>query len=120
MKSGWWIWTSTVILLALIGPEAEAGSTPRDLSGGAMQRHDSRMVSSTVSSTPGYFSSTARDSSGGGMQRPDSRVTASAMRSAPRDFCGDALPRGDSPVGAAPVVSLPLSIGGTHSLYILY
>src|SRR5215471_8722719 len=79
MKSGWWIWTSTVILLALIGPEAEAGSTPRDLSGDAMQRHDSRMVSSAVSSTPGYFSSTARDSSGGAMQRDDSRMVSSPV-----------------------------------------
>ena len=47
MKSGWWIWTSTIILFALLGPEAEAGRTFRD-SGGAMQSHDSRMMSSPV------------------------------------------------------------------------
>src|SRR5262252_7035258 len=96
MKSGWWIWTSTVILLALIGPEAEAGSTPRDLSGDAMQRHDSRMVSSAVSSTPGYF------------------------RSAPRDFSGDALQRDDSRMVSSPVMPFLGQFGAPYSIYIVY
>ena len=120
MKSGCWIWTSTVILLALIGPEAEAGSTLRDLSGDAMQRHDSRMVSSAVSSTPGYFSSTARDSSGGAMQRHDSRMTSSAMRSAPRDFSGDALQRDDSRMVSSPVMPFLGQFGAPYSIYIVY
>ena len=36
MKRGWWIWTPTVILLALLGTEAEA-SMFGDTSGDAMQ-----------------------------------------------------------------------------------
>ena len=72
MKSGWWIWTSTVILLALFGPEAEAGSPPRDLSGGAMQRHDSRMMSSAMRSAP-------RDFSGDALQSHDSRMMSSPV-----------------------------------------
>jgi len=105
MKSGWWIWTSTVILLALLDPEAEAGRTLRDLSGDAMQSHDSRMISSAVSRTPGYFSSLSRDSGGGAMQSHDSRMKSSAMRDAPRDFSGDALASHNSRMMSSPMTT---------------
>ena len=55
MKTRCWIWTSTVILLTLLGTEAEAGRTLRDFSGDAMQRYDSRMMSSPVMNFPGSF-----------------------------------------------------------------
>jgi hypothetical protein len=120
MKSGWWIWTSTVILLALLGPEAEAGRTPRDLSGGAMQSHDSRMMSSAVSRTPSYFSRTPRDFSGGAMQSHDSRMMSSAVRSTPRDFSGDALQSHDSRMMSSPVMPFLGQFGTPFSTYIVY
>ena len=55
MKTGCWIWTATVILLALLGTEAEAGRMLRDSSGDAMQRYDSRMMSSPVMHFPSMF-----------------------------------------------------------------
>lgn len=55
MKVVWWVWTSTVVLLALFGTEAEAGRTLRDFSGDAMQQYDSRMMSSPVMRFPGLF-----------------------------------------------------------------
>jgi hypothetical protein len=55
MKTRCWIWTSTVILLALLGTEAEAGRTLRDFSGDAMQGYDSQMMSSPMTHFPGVF-----------------------------------------------------------------
>ena len=55
MKHGCWIWTPTVIFLALLGTEAEAGRMFRDSSGDAMQRYDSRMMTSPVTLFPGMF-----------------------------------------------------------------
>jgi hypothetical protein len=104
MKSGWWIWTPTVILLAFLGPEAEAGRTLRDLSGDAMQSQDSRMMSSPGSRTPRYFSRTPFDFSGRAMQSNDSRMRSSAMRSAPRDFSGGALQSHDSRMMSSPMM----------------
>ena len=48
MKHGRWIWTATVILLALLGTEVEA-SMFGGSSGDAMQRYDSQIVSSPMS-----------------------------------------------------------------------
>src|SRR5262245_47706142 len=99
MNSGRWMWTSTVILLALLGPEADA----RDLSGDAMQSHDSRMRSSEMRST--YSSRRPSDFSGHAMQSHDSRMRSSAMRSAPRDFSGDALASHDSRMMSSPMTT---------------
>ena len=55
VKAGWWVWTSTVVLLVLLGADAEAGRTLREFSGDAMQRYDSRMMSSPVMRFPGLF-----------------------------------------------------------------
>ncbi|HKO29680.1 MAG TPA: hypothetical protein VJU54_00955 [Nitrospiraceae bacterium] len=55
MKTRCWIWTLTVILLALLGTEAQAGRTLRDFSGDAMQRYDSQMMSSPLTYFPGTF-----------------------------------------------------------------
>src|SRR5262245_50503229 len=58
MKTGRLIGIATVILLTLLGTEAEANRMLRDSSGDAMQRYDSRMMSSPVmhfSSTFGRF-----------------------------------------------------------------
>ena len=120
MKRGWWIWTSTVILLALLAPEAEAGSTPRDLSGGPMQSHDSRMLSSSMRSAPRDFGGPARDFSGGALQSHDSRIMSSAMRSAPRDFSGDALQSHDSRMMSSPVTPFLGQFGTPFSTYIVY
>ena len=51
----WWAWTSTVILLVLFGTDVEAGRRLHDFSGDAMQRYDSRMMSSPVMRFPGLF-----------------------------------------------------------------
>ena len=48
MKAGLWVSASTLVLLALLGTEAEAGRTVRESSGDAMQRMDSRMMASPV------------------------------------------------------------------------
>jgi len=53
MKAGWWVLVSTVVLLALLGTEAEAGGTVGGSSGGAMQGFDSRMMASPVMRFPG-------------------------------------------------------------------
>jgi hypothetical protein len=50
MKAGWWV---TVVLLALLGTEAEAGGTVGGSSGGAMPRFDSRMMASPAMRFPG-------------------------------------------------------------------
>jgi hypothetical protein len=55
MKAGWWVWTSIVVLLALLGTEAQAGRILRDSSGDAMQRHDSLMMASPMVRFPGQF-----------------------------------------------------------------
>jgi hypothetical protein len=55
MKAGRWVWTSTIVLLALLGTETEAARTLRDFSGEAMQRHESRMMSSPMMHFPGLF-----------------------------------------------------------------
>jgi hypothetical protein len=55
MKAGRWVWTSTIVLFALLGTEAEAAGTLRDYSGEAMQRHESRMMSSPMMHFPGMF-----------------------------------------------------------------
>ena len=55
MKAGRWIWTSTVLLLGLLGTEAEAGRASRDVSGDAMQRYESRMMPSPMIRFPGSF-----------------------------------------------------------------
>lgn len=55
MKPGWRVWISTVLLLASLGTEAEAGRILRESSGDAMQRHNSRMMSSPVMRFPGLF-----------------------------------------------------------------
>ena len=56
MKSGWLVLASTTaVLFALFGTEAEAGRTLRDFSGDAMQRFDSRMMASPVMNFPGLF-----------------------------------------------------------------
>ena len=57
MKAGWWVLLSTVVLLALLGTEAEAGRTLREFSGDAMQRYDSRMMASPVMRFRGLFGS---------------------------------------------------------------
>ena len=48
MKAGLWVLASTLVLLALLGTEAEADRTFRESSGDAMQRFDSRMMGSPV------------------------------------------------------------------------
>jgi hypothetical protein len=53
MKAGLWVSASTLVLLALLGTEAEAGRTFRESSGDAMQRFDSRMMASPVMRFPG-------------------------------------------------------------------
>jgi hypothetical protein len=55
MKAGWWVLCSTLLLLALFGTNAEAGRTLRDSRGDAMQRFDSRLMSSPVMRFPGLF-----------------------------------------------------------------
>jgi hypothetical protein len=55
MKAGLWVSASTLVLLALLGTEAEAGRTLRESSGDAMQRFDSRMMASPVMRFPGLF-----------------------------------------------------------------
>ena len=55
MKAGLWVSVSTLVLLALLGTEAEAGRTLREFSGDAMQRFDSRMMASPVMRFPGLF-----------------------------------------------------------------
>lgn len=57
MKAGGWVLLSTVVLLALLGTEAEAGRTLREFSGDAMQRYDSRMMASPVMRFRGLFGS---------------------------------------------------------------
>ena len=52
MKRDWWIWTPTVILLALLGTEAGA-SMFGDSSGDAMQLYDSRIMSSPMTLSSG-------------------------------------------------------------------
>ena len=51
----WWAWTSTAVLLVLFGTDVEAGRRLHDFSGDAMQRYDSRMMSSPVMRFPGLF-----------------------------------------------------------------
>lgn len=53
MNAGRLVWISAALLLGVLGTEAEAGSTARDFSGDAMQRHGSRMMSSPVMRFPG-------------------------------------------------------------------
>jgi hypothetical protein len=55
MKAGLWVSVSTLVLLALLGTEAEAGRTLREFSGDAMQRFDSQMMASPVMRFPGLF-----------------------------------------------------------------
>ena len=55
MKTGGWVLASTVVLLALLGTEAQAGRTLRDFSGDAMQGYDSRMMASPVMRFHGLF-----------------------------------------------------------------
>jgi hypothetical protein len=55
MKAGWWVLASTLVLLALVGTNAEAGRMLRDASGDPMQRFESRMMSSPVMRFPGLF-----------------------------------------------------------------
>jgi len=55
MKAGWRVLVSTVVLLGLLGTEAEAGRTLREFSGDAMQRYDSRMMASPLMRFPGLF-----------------------------------------------------------------
>ena len=50
-----WAWTSTVVMLGLLGADVEAGGRLRDFSGDAMQRYDGRMMSSPVMHFPGLF-----------------------------------------------------------------
>lgn len=52
MKTGWSVWTTTVILLALLGIEAEAGRIVRDFSGDPMQRYSSQMLDSPMLRIP--------------------------------------------------------------------
>jgi hypothetical protein len=44
-----------VVLVALLGAEAEAGRMVRDFSGDAMQRYDSSMMASPMMRFPGLF-----------------------------------------------------------------
>ena len=55
MKYCWWIRTPTVLLLALLGTEAEASSMFGDSSGDAMQRYDSQIMSSPMTHFRGMF-----------------------------------------------------------------
>ncbi len=55
MKVVWWVWTSAAVLLVLLATEVEAVRRLRDFSGDAMQRYDSRMMSSPVMRFPGLF-----------------------------------------------------------------
>lgn len=55
MKAGGWVLASTLVLLVLLGTNAEAGRMLRDASGDPMQRFDSRMMSSPVMRFPGLF-----------------------------------------------------------------
>jgi hypothetical protein len=54
-RSHLWAWISAAALLALIATDAEAGRRLRDFSGDAMQRYDSRMMSSPVMRFPGLL-----------------------------------------------------------------
>jgi hypothetical protein len=49
------VWTVAAVLCALLGAQAWAATTLRDFSGDAMQRYDSRMMSSPVMRFPGLF-----------------------------------------------------------------
>ena len=53
MNAGRWVWILTALLLGVLGTGAEAGRTSRDFSGDAMQRYNSRMMSSPVMRFPG-------------------------------------------------------------------
>jgi hypothetical protein len=55
MKAGLWVSASSLVLLALLATEAEAGRTLGESSGDAMQRFDSRMMASPVMRFPGLF-----------------------------------------------------------------
>jgi len=58
MKGGWWVLALTVVFSSLLSTDAAASRLIRDASGDAMQRYDSRMMSSPVmhfSSTFGRF-----------------------------------------------------------------
>lgn len=48
-------WALTVVLLVLFRTDVEAGRIQHDFSGNAMQRYDSRMMSSPVMRFPGLF-----------------------------------------------------------------
>lgn len=52
MRAGWSILTSTLVLLALLGTDAEGSRLVRDFSGDAMQRHSSRMMASPMLRIP--------------------------------------------------------------------
>ena len=52
MKTRWRVWTTAVVLLALLGTEAEAGRIIRDSSGDAMQRYNSQMLDSPMLRIP--------------------------------------------------------------------
>jgi hypothetical protein len=55
MKAVWSGLVLIIVLLALLGAEAEAGRMVRDFSGDAMQRYDSNMLSSPIMHFPGLF-----------------------------------------------------------------
>ncbi|MGA6826963.1 hypothetical protein ACO9S2_05025 [Nitrospira sp. NS4] len=55
MKAGRWVRTSTLLLLGVLGTEAGAGGASRDVSGAAMQRYESRMMSSPMMRFPGLY-----------------------------------------------------------------
>jgi hypothetical protein len=55
MKGGRWGWTAIVVLLALLGTEAEAGRTLPEFSGDPMQSYESRMMESPLMQYPGLF-----------------------------------------------------------------
>lgn len=50
-----WTWTLIVVLVVLFYTDVEAGRRLHDFSGDAMQRYDSRMMSSPVMHFPGLF-----------------------------------------------------------------
>lgn len=56
-RGHWWAQIVIVALFVLLSPDVEAGGRLRDFSGDAMQRYNSRMMSSPVVHFPGLFGS---------------------------------------------------------------
>jgi len=55
MKAGWWVLASTLVIFSLLDTDATASRLIRDASGDAMQRYDSRMMASPLTSFSSRF-----------------------------------------------------------------